>query len=306
MLSKRGWAVAGMGLVWVTVMVACGDDDVEIPSPSDAGASSSSSSSSGSSEGDGGDASVPYTLDDVCERTSPVLCSLRKPCCAAEYDETGCIARQNLVCQKDVAAVRGGAETFHPELIDACLPKYREVLANCTFSWELLQRYGSDLGACQAFQGKKPVGETCDRSSECLPGTRAGDLTTCDDKTKKCKVLSFLVEGEPCTLGDGATGVCASGLYCDVDFSAPGLKGFCKKSTSLAVACDKTKEPFNLECGLGHYCDKTSGKCVVGKPSGAACTGPNLECESLTCSAGDAGTCLPLEPLGKPEECKGP
>lgn len=301
--------LVGVGLVGFGLVVACGDDDAAIPAPVDAGVdATSSSSSSGSSSGeDAGPDAGGYTLDNVCERTAPLVCDLRKKCCASNYDEAGCLAYQKAECAKDVAAVKDGSETFHPEVIDGCIPKFKEILEQCTFSWELLQKAGSTLGQCQAFTGKKTAGETCTRTSECAASPKPNDFTTCNDKTKKCNVLTFLAEGDACSLKEGTSGLCGTGLYCDVDFGTGAeLKGFCKKATSLGVQCDKEKAPINLECGIGNYCDKTTSKCTVGKPAGAACTGPNLECQSLTCSNGDAGVCTPTDSLTKQEECKGP
>lgn len=304
---RSGMVLVGVGLVAFGVVVACGDDDATVPSPATTdGGNTSSSSSSGSSSGEV-DAGPTYTLDNVCDKTAPIICDLRKKCCAADYDEAGCISHQKTQCAADVAAVKAGTEDFHPELIDPCIPKFKDILEQCSFSWELLQMAGSTIGECQAFTGKKAVGDACERASECLPSTKKGDLTTCDEKTKKCKNLTFLVEGDACSLKDGTTGLCGTGLYCDVDFGTGAeLKGFCKKATSLGVACNKDKTPFNLECGIGNYCDKTTAKCVVGKAAGAACTGPNLECQSLNCSNGDAGVCTAVDPLTKPAECKGP
>lgn len=294
----------GVGLVVFGVVAACGDDDATIAPPVDAG-SAETGSSSGSSSGDEG--GTTYTLDNVCEKTAPIICDLRKKCCAADYDEAGCLSHQKAECALDVAAAKAGTESFHPEIIDPCIPKFRSVLEMCAVSFDLLQQAGGTIGECQAFTGKKPIGEACMRASECAPPAKKGDLTVCDDKTKKCKVLNFLAEGDACALKEGTSGLCGTGLYCDIDFdSGAELKGICKKATSLGVGCDANKKPFNLECGIGNYCDKGTGKCVVGKPAGAACTGPNLECQSLTCSNGDAGVCTALDPLTKPEECKGP
>lgn len=308
----RTWLLGGVGVsVAIAVVVACGDDDVVPPPPQDAGTQADTSPPPPPPVEDAGsEASTPeaYTLDNVCEKTAQVVCDIRKPCCAATYNEAGCLAYQKAACAKDVEAVRAGTQKFHPERIDTCIPKLRALLEQCTFTWELLQSKGPDLGACAIFEGSLALDAGCERTSQCLPSTNAKDLTTCDDDSKRCKYISFLGEGAACALGDGISSVCGTGLYCDLDFAT--FKGFCKKSTSLGVQCDATKKPFQLECGLGNYCDPGTSKCTVGKAGGTACNNIDLECASVKCltDAGlpDGGVCAALEPLAKPEECKGP
>src|SRR5262245_22754714 len=107
----------------VTIGAACGgssSDDVMTPAGSSGNASSSGSS--GSTTGDasttqeGG--ATTYTLDNVCEKTAPLVCEMRKTCClaGAGYDEAGCLAHAKAECAKDVAEVNAGREAFHPEI----------------------------------------------------------------------------------------------------------------------------------------------------------------------------------------------
>jgi len=302
----RTWFCSGAGLgVVVAIFVACGDDDPVAPVAPAPEAGVTPVLEAGT---DAGSSAEGYTLDNVCDRTAPLICDLRKPCCGTGYDEAACLARQRAECAKDVAAARAGAEQFHPERVDACIPKYRELFAQCTFTWELLQKEGPTLGACAIFDGKLGVGTACERSAQCQPSANPRDFTSCDDDTKKCKTLSFLAEGDACALGDGVTGFCGAGLYCDVDFAT--FKGFCKKATSLGVPCDTSKKPLQLECGIGNYCDLSTGSCTVGKAGGTACNRTDLECASVKCltDAGlpDGGACAPLGSLVKPEECAGP
>lgn len=302
-LAALGFAV-GMGTV-----VACGgsssDDTIK-------------SVDAGNTEtGTGDDAADGlYTLDNICDRTGPLICEIRKPCCEAAsgpgFDQAGCLAEARKTCEADVAAARAGQATFHPERIDRCIPKYREVFAQCSVSVEVLQKYILELTECQAFEGQLPEGSVCERGSQCKPATNPNEASGCDDDTKKCRITKFLGEGDACTLGDGIPGICAEGLYCNVSFASQPFTGVCKKKTSLGVACAKDQEPFNLECGLGNYCEKATAVCTIGKAGNVACAN-DLECASVSCTKPDAGadagstpgTCKPLKSLAKPEECKG-
>jgi len=291
-----------------TLPLACGgssSSDVTAAS-TDAGNDSSTSSEASSDK--------PYTLDDVCDRTAPILCETRKACCTASgtgYDEAGCLAHARAECAKDVADVRAGKATFHGDRIPACITKIKALLAeSCVLTFDLLQKYIRDIAACQTFEGSLDVGATCERGSQCKAGATKDELAGCDDDTKKCKTTKVVGENAPCSLTDGLTAICDQGLYCDIDFGDAGkLDGVCRKKTPLKSACDKNKKPVSLECGLGNYCDKATALCTAGKKGGETCE-DNFECGSVTCQKATVnapmGTCKPEGSLAKPEECKGP
>lgn len=244
----------------------------------------------------------PYTLDDVCERTAPKVCELRKPCCEKThgYDEQACLAEAKATCAKDVADARAGRATFRQERIDPCLAKYKPLFEGCYETFSLVTEAAATLKDCQAFEGQLAEGEACERGSQCKPSPDANAVTGCDDKTKRCTTTKLLGEGAACRIGDGASGFCTAGLYCDADFTKAPVVGTCKRATARGAICDTTKQ-FALECGLGSYCDKTSGKCTAAKAAGAPCN-DNLECERLECDANK--TCAPLKPLVDLNECK--
>ena len=244
----------------------------------------------------------------MCDRVVPLECELRKPCCAADFDQAGCLAHARAQCEANVAEARAGRQTFYGDRIPGCIPKYRAVFASCTLTFDLLQKAARDIAGCEAFTGKGAVGSACERTAPCQAGANANELVGCDDDTKKCKITKILAEGTTCTLSDGLQGICDDGLYCDVDFSKQPITGVCKKKTSLGVACDKEKKPVSLECGLGNYCATESSKCTAGKAGGATCTS-DVECASVKCEIADGGTtgsCKAQQPLSKPEACKGP
>lgn len=270
--------------------------------------SSSSGVGGGADGGDGGDGSAAtYTLDDVCERTAPQICAMRKSCCeqSASYDEAGCVAHDEADCAKDVADVRAGRATFHPEIVDGCLARLRPFFDSCYLTFDILYRVADLLRTCRAFEGQLPEGAACERSSQCASPADAHAIVGCDTTTKLCKVTRFLGEGAACTLASGLPNVCDEGLYCDVDPTKSPASGTCKKATPKGSACDAAKA-FDLECGFGSYCDGTTKVCTAGKSGGAPCQ-EDLECASVSCVAGAAGkTCKPPGALVEPEECSGP
>jgi hypothetical protein len=247
---------------------------------------------------DGANGEKPYTLDDVCERTGPLICEIRKPCCEASsgagFDRAGCLAHAKEECAKEVADVRAGRATFHGDRIPGCIPKYKAIFSSCVLTYELLQKHAREIAACEAFEGQLAEGASCERSSQCKPGATENDLAGCDDETKKCKITKLLGEGDTCTIGPGGTpGLCDDGLYCDASFASQPFTGVCKKKTSLGVACEKDKQPVALECGLGNYCEKATGVCTTGKSGSTACAA-DVECASISCVKPDAGA----EPAG--------
>jgi hypothetical protein len=268
---------------------------------------SSSNGIGGSSDaGADGAAQSAYTLDDVCEKVAPKICAMRKSCCqdVSTYDEAGCIAHEKTECGKDVADVRAGRATFHPDDIDGCLVKLQPFFDTCYLTFDLLYRVAELLETCRVFEGKLAEGAACERDSQCTsaPGAFAG----CDKDSKTCKLTRFFAEGEACSLGANAGGFCGKGLYCDADLGKNPPTGTCKKATPLGSACNAAN-PVNLECGLGSYCEKTTKVCTAGKTGGAPCAS-DLECASISCAggSGSAKTCKPTQALVSPEQCKGP
>jgi hypothetical protein len=282
------WAAAfavATGSVW-----ACGGSD-------------NSSIGTPSTTDGGGDASATYTLDDVCARTGQPVCDIRQPCCmqTGGYDNAGCLAHTNAECANDVQAVREGRETFHPEKIDPCLAKLKDLYAgtSCYVTFDLIYAAAQVIADCRIFEGSLPAGSACERDSQCQPGG-ANTFTSCDSTQKVCKTTQLLAASAPCTIEDGLPSICSKGLYCDADFTKTPASGTCKTATPLGEACDATKAN-DLECGFGNYCN--AGACAAGKSAGNACQS-SLECQSLTCNPDK--TCAAPGTLSKPEECKGP
>lgn len=302
-LAAMGLCVGGLALGALTT-AACGGS-------TSSGVTAAPADGGSASDGTIADSEKPYTLDDVCERTGPLICEIRKPCCESTsgFDQAGCLAHAKTECEKDVAEVRAGRAVFHGDRITTCLPKYKEIFSSCVLTYELLQKHARDIGACEAFEGQLPEGASCERTSQCKPGATANELAGCDDTTKRCQITKLLGEGATCTIG-GAPNLCDEGLYCDASFASEPFTGVCKKKTSLGVACAKDKQPFALECGLGNYCEVSTGLCTAGKSGSAACA-TDLECASVSCVKPDAGAepagaCAPVANLVKTNECKGP
>ena len=287
------------------VVLACGgssSSEITAPASSDGGTDGSSSSSSGGSSGstNGG----AYTLDNVCERIAPKICELRKSCCEKSYgyDEAKCIEFTKADCAKDVADARGGRMTFHPDLIDSCLTKFKPVLDACFETIDLLFA-AFDIAECRIFQGQLDEGAQCERSSQCKSGP-AGSFVDCNDSRRVCTYARLFKENEACRYGDNAGGYCAKGLYCDAPLGG-NVAGTCKKATPIGSSCD-TLKLVSTECGLGAYCDKGTGKCTAAKDQGAACD-TAFECKSLSCENGGSGgdrKCQAADPIVDPDECK--
>lgn len=258
---------------------------------------------------DGGADASPakvYTLDDVCAAVPQTICALRKPCCekTSTYDEAGCIAREKAVCEKDVADARAGRATFHGARIDPCVEKLRPIFENdCNLTFDTLYDIVDRLRECAIFEGSGADGAACERDSQCTRSTDPSSFTGCDEETKRCKTTRFLAEGATCRLGDGATEYCKKGLYCDADLGKPApFEGKCRPATPIGKTCDGAKRPFSLECGLGNYCESTTGVCAVGNPGGTACIkAEEFKCASFRC---EAGACAASN-LVKDAECKG-
>src|SRR5205814_10381114 len=157
---------AGMG--WersvsaVAIAAAMGSVSVWACGGSDSGTIANGDSGTG----DGGGA---YTLDNVCARTGPLICGIRKSCCeqTVGYDEPGCIAHANTDCAKDVEAARGGRETFHPEVIDPCVAKFQEIYKSCYLTFDLLAKAEQFVHDCRIFDGTLAEGASCERDGEC-------------------------------------------------------------------------------------------------------------------------------------------
>lgn len=297
MRGKAAAAFAAMGIVWA--LVACSGSD----STSPIGTNGDSGTDTGAA-----DSGPAYTLDNVCDLAPGKICPIRQSCClqTGGYDEAGCASHTKNECEKDVAAVKAGTETFHPERIDSCLAKLQALTASsCYATIDTILAFVKDYHDCQIFSGSLPEGAACERDAQCTPAGTPTSIVGCDDKTKTCKTTRILAAGDACSFSDTNPGFCGAGLYCDLDVTKPNPTGNCKTATAIGAKCDTTKQ-FDLECGLGNYCDKASGTCVKGKPANASCTS-DLECQTVSCKGADGGmTCTAPNPITKPEECKGP
>jgi hypothetical protein len=285
------------------LVLACGGSSssaIADPPATDGGTDGSSTTSSSSSGSTGG----AYTLDDVCDRTAPKICALRKSCCEKShgYDEAACIANSKADCAKDVADVRGGRMTFHPELIDPCIAKFQPILDACFETIDLLFQAAS-IAECRIFQGQLDEGARCERDSQCKSGP-AGSFVDCNSEREACTYTRFFKEGEACRYGDSAGGFCEKGLYCDAPLGS-SVPGTCKKATPVGSSCD-TLKLISTECGLGAYCDRGTGKCTAAKDDGATCD-TAFECKSLRCESGGSGSgrkCQKPQPIVTESECK--
>ena len=249
-----------------------------------------------------GDASTAtlYTLDNACDAIVPKLCDSIASCCekTGGFDQAGCLAHAKADCAKDVADVRSGHATFHPERVDPCFVASAPLFDSCYATDDLALRVAA-LRDCRTFEGQLADGAACERDSQCSPS--AGDLVACANG--RCTPTTILAEGAPCAFDDGLKGLCASELYCD----ATGTRT-CKRSTPVGSTCDEKAAP-SIECGLGRYCDPATALCTNGRAGGASCD-DLTECASLVCAPAttteSAKSCALPKGLVTTEECKGP
>ncbi len=249
--------------------------------------------------------SAGYTLENVCQKTQPQGCEWAKDCCTTSgfgYDKSGCEKRALGDCEKSVAEVKAGKMSFDPTKVDACLAAYKKLLSQCTVGVNDLYLALDELKACNyAFQGKVPTGSSCDRDADCAPSADPNVFVGCDDAAKKCTSSKRLQLGANCAIGDGVADFCAAGLYCDATWAAPPpFPGVCKTATPVGKKCNGFK-PYNLECGAGFYCNKSTSVCTPAKAGGASCS-ETLECQSYAC---ESGKCDPVEPVVDQEACTG-
>lgn len=265
-----------------------------------AAACSSSDDNHGGPGGGGGN----YTLDDVCEKMAAQQCASLKSCCESSgigYDEAGCIASARTGCDEEVALVKAGKRTFHPEVVNACASALSTFHQKCELSREDLTTFGIAGIACQqVFAGSTEEGGACEKSADCKPPAGANEFATCP--SGKCKIGHVdVAEGGDC---DPAS-TCAAGLYCQ---SEPGagienaLTGKCQKAKQVGEACSSNAY-FRSECGEGNHCELGSGICKVGKGVGEDCMGP-LECQSLACEQNKCAEETKYS-MADEESCKG-
>lgn len=319
------WKLLSVGIL--VAVVACGgstDDGL-----SGSGGKGGAGGSSGASGGSGGAAGEPsggaagtgasggvgagggsggvggYTLENVCQKTQPQGCAWAKDCCTKSgfgYDQAGCEKNALGDCEKNVAEVKAGKMTFDPSKIDTCLAAYKQLLTQCTVGINEFYLALDQLEACgEAFRGTLQTGASCSRDAECAPSTDPNTFVGCDEDTKKCTSSKRLQLGANCAIGDGVEDFCAAGLYCDATWaSAPPFPGICKTATAEGKKCNGFK-PYNLECGAGFYCNKTTSLCTSAKSGGASCT-ETIECQSYEC---DLGKCAALQPVVDQASCTG-
>ena len=268
-----------------------------------AGVGGAAGGSSGGASGAGG--SAGYTLDDVCAKLAPQGCGIMQSCCTKSgfgYDANGCQAHSVAGCEQNVAAVKAGTMAFDPTSIAACLSNLQKLFAECVPPANEFFDVLAAVQPCQlVFQGQLPEGASCDRDAQCALTNDPKVFVACDKTSKKCTHYSALGINDACALGTGVTSFCDKGLYCDASLlGIPPYKGICKTATVVGQKCN-TFKPYDLECGLGFYCNQATGVCTSAKVGGVSCV-ETVECQSLSCNA---GTCGPQEPLVDQASCTG-
>lgn len=231
-------------------------------------------------------------------------CEAIESCCDSTgvgYDEAGCRGAVKSACNEQVAKVNGGNLVFGPETVDACTTATATLYQKCELSWEESLDMLLGLPACRdIFAGKKSAGEACAEDVDCTPPSDPAMVAVCEKS--QCLVRPrFRDEKDPCV--HGASVGCAVGLFCNANTKPQGAVGQCEKVKAVDAGCDKSQDAaLKFECGLGNHCHPQQGRCIEGRPTGAACTDATAyECASYTCTE---KKCAPLS-VATPSVCKG-
>lgn len=278
--ARAFWLVSILAVSAASVFgVGCGDDD-------DGG-----SGGGGSTPGEDG-----YTLDNVCAKLPVATCEERKECCekGSGFDQAGCEARERTECEANVAEVKAGTMTFHPENIAPCFAMLEPYGEQCFLTLSDLYTFLEEFKICHIFTDQRALGETCERRSQCATSEVEDEAIGCNEGT--CSVVRFLAEGAACSV-TSQDSFCTGGLYCDAD--AETMEGTCEKAAAVGDDCSSNP----LVCGLDSYCDPTAGLCTAPKAGGDACTS-HIECQSFVCDAATS-QCNPIRILSSELECKG-
>jgi len=277
-------------------------------------AGGSAGTATGGSSGQGGSGAVGtagsgggsgYPLDSVCQTISAKGCELEQPCCVSSgfgFDAAQCTARAVIDCQKNVAEVQANTMTYDPTQIDACLAALGQAFQKCTLDVGEWYATLDAIRPCSfVFAGQRPEGAECERDAQCAPSSDPNVFVSCSDTTKKCVSSRRLGLGDACAVGDAVLDFCGAGLFCDASLlGLPPYQGMCKTATPEGAKCNNLK-PYDLECGAGFYCNKSTAVCTKAKVGGASCT-ETLECQTFQCTL---GKCTAQAPLVTQQDCTG-
>jgi hypothetical protein len=217
------------------------------------------------------------------------LCAAAAPCCqqAAPFVADDCVTTYvENVCTPSAQLVAAGFATYDPSSADACFAAHERAYAECVVDWDETVALRRELWAsCRVIDGFLPEGHTCDNDARCaLP---EGDATVaCVEGV--CRTIELLPAGAECPFPNGDVSTCDVGLYCTAVHS--GEIGTCVPATADGEACDPTF--LNTECGLGSYCDLTTGVCRKATNFGGPSCTQDTECVSFICDR-VSGQCRP-------------
>ncbi len=265
---------------------------------------SGGSSASGGSSGSAGGGPMAVTLENVCDVTTPALCAAFEPCCMQGrfgFDRAACEATQRADCEQAVERVKNGVWMFDAAAVLECVDSLSEVFSgSCALGLADFPRIVRRVQQCDSvFFGTVGVGGACDQDEDCALPEDPDEFIGCDEDTNTCESVTLLSQGEPCSFDDFG-GLCDEGLFCDIDFAGGATSGTCQPKTPSGQPCD-TLDPFNLECGLGFFCDSGAAVCAPGLRGGEACD-DDLLCESLSCAM---NRCEPTDLLVDQQDCTG-
>lgn len=251
----------------------------------------------GSNDDSGEITAQPVPEDELPETTATAMCELIFGCSCEEpghADQPTCVESQSGELSEEQIVAQAAGLTYDAQCAGDLLA--RAEAAGCAATLDLdcnsfCAAYHGELGlgsACTVPVDTQPTWSDCSQGLWCINGS-------CQDPCGGQQELLGL--GEQCRDENGPLGTCdlSMGLWCDFETET------CIALPGVGEAC------YGGEiCGVGAYCDYSSGQgvCAAVPGPGEACTyacADGYYCDGVD---GAEGTCVPLPGEGEP--CTGP
>lgn len=209
-----------------------------------------------------------FTVDNVCASLPDILCDGRRDIC----DETGlggenetCLARERALCEENARDTLLGSISFFGQYVDECKVAMRA--SPIVSRHELGEAIVVHSSCGSIFQGKRQVGEDCERDAQCIQPDVTDSFARCN-RWQKCEIVRELTQGEVCEVDSDGNHHCADGLGCVVP-NMSARNGICIESLALGQSCSPHTAYYL--CGRDAFCDIESGTCVSRLTLGERC-----------------------------------
>lgn len=249
------------------------------------------------------ESTVDTSVFDHCTEFAERLCEDSEGCCQQAYgdfSQEGCVATfKRDVCRPGADAVAAGKAVFDEDSIDGCLAAHAESHAVCFPTWEETLALRKRIYAeCRVINGTTEAGRGCAIDSTC---ERPAGAATAECVKNVCRVIEVLPEGAVCPFPSGSVSVCDSGLACDAP--GPETEGHCVAAIATGEQCDNSVLE-GTDCGLGSFCDRASGVCMLTTNMGGKSCEQGNQCVSFDCDR-LASECAPAPAVVSRDTCLG-